>query len=91
MDNSQRIQYTIDRFAAAKISITAEMADKLVRLCDFMVEYNENVNLTSITEFEEVVDKHFVDSVLPFSWWRSRREAHLLTLVPVPDSRRCRF
>ena len=36
MDNSQRIQYTIDRFAAAKISITAEMADKLVRLCDFM-------------------------------------------------------
>ena len=31
-----------------------------------MVEYNENVNLTSITEFEEVVDKHFVDSVLPF-------------------------
>lgn len=66
MDNSQKIQYTIDRFAAAKISITAEMADKLVRLCDFMVEYNENVNLTSITEFEEVVDKHFVDSVLPF-------------------------
>ena len=56
MDNLQRIQYTIDRFAAAKICITAEMADKLVRLCDFMVEYNENVNLTSITEFEEVVD-----------------------------------
>ena len=60
MDNSQKIQYTIDRFAAANISITADMADKLVRLCDFMVEYNEHVNLTSITEFEEVVDKHFV-------------------------------
>ena len=29
MDNSQKIQYTIDRFAAAKISITAEMADKV--------------------------------------------------------------
>lgn len=66
MDNSQRIQYTIDRFAAADIKITDEMADKLVKLCDFMVEYNENVNLTSITEFTEVVDKHFVDSVLPF-------------------------
>ena len=58
MDNSQMIQYTIDRFAAAKISITAEMADKLVRLCDFMVEYNENVNLTSITEFEEIGRAH---------------------------------
>lgn len=66
MDNSQRIQYTIDRFEAADIKITEEMSEKLVRLCDFMVEYNENVNLTSITEFTEVVDKHFVDSVLPF-------------------------
>lgn len=66
MDNSQRIQYTIERFATADIKITDEMADKLVKLNDFMVEYNENVNLTSITEFTEVVDKHFVDSVLPF-------------------------
>ena len=66
MDNSQRIQYTIERFATADIKITDEMADKLVKLYDFMVEYNENVNLTSITEFTEVVDKHFVDSVLPF-------------------------
>ncbi len=66
MSDLERIQYTMERFAAAGIKITDEMADKLVRLCDFMVEYNENVNLTSITEFREVVDKHFVDSVLPF-------------------------
>ena len=31
-----------------------------------MAEYNKNVNLTSITEFEDVVMKHFIDSVLPF-------------------------
>lgn len=66
MSDLERIQYTKGRFAAAGIQITDDMADKLVRLCDFMVEYNENVNLTSITEFHEVVDKHFVDSVLPF-------------------------
>lgn len=66
MSDLERIQYTMERFAGARIQITDEMADKLVRLCDFMVEYNENVNLTSITEFREVVDKHFVDSVLPF-------------------------
>lgn len=66
MSDFERIQYTMERFAAAGIQITDDMADKLVRLCDFMVEYNENVNLTSITEFREVVDKHFIDSVLPF-------------------------
>lgn len=31
----------------------------------FMVEYNEFVNLTSITEEEQVYEKHFLDSVLP--------------------------
>ncbi len=62
-----RVKYVIDTFASADIAITEERADKYVRLCDFMVEYNKNVNLTAITEFEDVVMKHFVDSVLPFT------------------------
>ncbi len=62
-----RIKYVQDTFRSAGIDITTEMADKYVRLCDYMVEYNKNVNLTAITEFEDVVMKHFVDSVLPFT------------------------
>ena len=61
-----RIDFVIRKFNAAGIKIQDDKAEKLVRLCDFMVEYNRNVNLTSITEFSEVVVKHFVDSVLPF-------------------------
>lgn len=67
MNNSERIGYVIGKFSECGIDISEEKADKFVRLCDFMVEYNQNVNLTSITEFSEVVVKHFVDSVLPFS------------------------
>ena len=62
-----RINYVIDTFASAKIEINSEQAEKYVKLCDFMVEYNKNVNLTAITEFEDVVMKHFIDSVLPFT------------------------
>lgn len=62
-----RIKYVLDTFASAGITITAEMAEQYVKLCDFMVEYNKNVNLTAITDFEDVVMKHFVDSVLPFT------------------------
>lgn len=62
-----RIKYVIDTFASAGITISEEQAEKYVKLCDFMVEYNKNVNLTAITEFEDVVMKHFVDSVLPFT------------------------
>ncbi len=66
MSETERADYIIGQFSLAGISISGEQAEKLIRLCDYMVEYNRNVNLTSITEFSEVVVKHFVDSVLPF-------------------------
>lgn len=31
---------------------------------DFLVEYNRNVNLTAITEPQEILVKHFIDSIL---------------------------
>lgn len=65
--DSKRIEYIISQFSVAGIEIDDKKAEKLALLCDFMVEYNKNVNLTSITEFNDVVIKHFVDSVLPFN------------------------
>ena len=62
-----RIKHIIQTFADAGISIESIQAEKLDVLCRFMVAYNENVNLTAITDFEEVVVKHFVDSILPFT------------------------
>ena len=62
-----RIEYVLEQFAGAGIEISPEQGEQYVRLCDFMVEYNKNVNLTAITDFEDVVMKHFVDSVLPFT------------------------
>lgn len=62
-----RIEYTISAYSSAGLTIDSKQAEKYVKLCDFMVEYNNKVNLTAITDFEEVVMKHFVDSVLPFT------------------------
>ena len=59
-----RIEYIINSFKSAGIPLNDSQADKLDRLCSFMVAYNENVNLTAITDFEEVVTKHFIDSIL---------------------------
>ena len=64
---NEHIEFVISQFADAGLTINEQQANQFVKLCDFMVEYNENVNLTSITEFSEVVVKHFVDSVLPFT------------------------
>ena len=32
---------------------------------NFLIDYNKNVNLTAITEKDEVYEKHFIDSILP--------------------------
>lgn len=57
----------IEAFSEAGITISEKQSEQFQTLFEFMVEYNKNVNLTSITEFEDVVQKHFIDSVLPFA------------------------
>lgn len=60
-------EYIQEAFLAAGIELSGEKAEKFAVLSEFMLEYNKNVNLTRITDFKEVVEKHFIDSVLPFS------------------------
>lgn len=62
-----RTEYIVNTFASGGIEISMKQAEKYLVLYDFMIEYNKNVNLTAITDFEDVVMKHFIDSVLPFS------------------------
>jgi len=42
-----------------------ENADTLDRLTRFMLDYNKKVNLTRITEPCEIIEKHYIDSILP--------------------------
>ncbi len=46
-----------------ELNITDEMIDKFEKYYNYLVEYNENVNLTAITEYDEVMIKHFYDSL----------------------------
>ena len=61
-----------DRYAACGIELTEDQKIQLDKLAAYMVEYNKNVNLTRITEPEEIEEKHYIDSILP------------LTMVNVP-------
>ena len=63
----EKIEYILKEFSKCNIALSQEQGEKLLKLYNFLVEYNEKVNLTAITDFEEVVVKHFVDSILPFS------------------------
>ena len=45
------------------IELTPDIAQAMLKYMDFMLEWNEKVNLTTITQPEEVIIKHFLDSL----------------------------
>lgn len=51
-------------FVENGLEYSHELHEKLEIYCNFLVEYNQNVNLTAITEPSEVWLKHFADSIL---------------------------
>lgn len=46
------------------LPLTEKQAEQLDRYAQLLVEWNEKINLTAITEPKEIVTKHFVDSLL---------------------------
>ena len=56
-------KYIIEKIAALDINLTDKQAEQFYRYYELLAEWNQFMNLTGITEFEEVVQKHFVDSL----------------------------
>ena len=53
-----------------KIKISEEKAKTFSNYYNEIIDYNEKVNLTSITKKEDVYIKHFLDSVLPINFFK---------------------
>ena len=51
-------------FEKNNIELSQTLYKKLDIYAEFLVEYNKNVNLTAITDPEEILYKHFIDSIL---------------------------
>ena len=47
------------------IELTDRQKDQFERYFELLVEWNEKINLTAITEKNEVYLKHFYDSIAP--------------------------
>lgn len=51
-------------FSGYGMNVSHETYEKMEKYAEFLVEYNEKVNLTAVTEGEEILKKHFLDSLL---------------------------
>lgn len=54
-------------FSEAGINISSYQLNQFKIMTDFMLEYNKNVNLTSITAHRDIFIKHYLDSVMPLT------------------------
>lgn len=53
----------------SNLKINDEQLLQFDKYAKFLKEYNQKINLTAIDEYEEVIEKHFYDSILPsFKW-----------------------
>ena len=50
-----------------EIECSPKQQEQFVRYAQLLQEWNEKMNLTAITEWEDVLEKHFYDSLVPFA------------------------
>lgn len=66
MNWEEKIQLLREGFHKINLSLEEHQYEQFIHYYEMLIERNKVMNLTSITEFEEVIHKHFVDSVIYF-------------------------
>ncbi len=56
--------FLCEEFSKLKIRLSHTQVQQLLSYYEFLIEKNKSMNLTAIVSFEEVVSKHYLDSVL---------------------------
>ena len=63
MNRNEKIQLLNEAFSQVPISLSETQTDQFLDYYSMLVEWNQKMNLTAITDYSEVVLKHFTDSV----------------------------
>ena len=73
-------EYAKGLFNEYGLELSEEQYEKLDIYAEFLVEYNEKVNLTAITEPDEILKKHFIDSVLMLKFVDIPRDSSMIAV-----------
>ena len=69
------VQYLDNLFKDLDIFLTERQLSQFIDYYKLLIEWNEKINLTAITEFEDVCVKHFLDSASVVKLFSSYKEA----------------
>lgn len=71
-------KHLLEEVGKLGITLTDTQVSQLLQYYDLLVEWNSFMNLTGITEYEEVVIKHFVDSLSLVKGFDLSKEYYLI-------------
>lgn len=78
------MSYNLDKFRDGleklNISLAEEQIQQFLTYYEFLVETNKVMNLTAITEFDEVIEKHFLDSLSLHQVYELNRDVYVLDM-----------
>ena len=78
------MSYNLDKFRSGleklNISLTEEQIQQFLTYYEMLVETNKVMNLTAITEFDEVIEKHFLDSLSICQVYDLNRDVYVLDM-----------
>lgn len=78
------MEYNLEKFKSGlnklKIDLSEQQIQQFLKYYEMLVEKNKVMNLTAITEFEDVVEKHFLDSLSLIQQTNLRQELKVLDL-----------
>lgn len=60
------------------LSLEEKQLEQFYRYYEMLIEKNKVMNLTAITEYEEVIHKHFLDSISIVLWKEFRKDASVI-------------
>ncbi len=78
------MEYCLEQFRLGlqklHVELSQEQTEQFLRYYELLTEKNKVMNLTAITEFDEVIEKHFLDSLALNLVYDLKREVSILDL-----------
>ena len=66
-ENIMKLQEFVQKSRECGVEVTSEMVHQFEIYMQLLKEWNQKMNLTAITQEEEIIEKHFYDCILPLS------------------------
>ena len=78
------MEYCLEQFRMGlqklHVELSQEQTEQFLRYYELLIEKNKVMNLTAITEFDEVIEKHFLDSLALNLVYDLKKEVSILDL-----------